>query len=83
MSGLAGMKEICRYMSRSESTVLGLIRDCDFPAFKINGGTWESDTDLIETWRKEQIIEGIKQKMKSEPVKKKPVKKNTKKGSRK
>lgn len=79
MSGLTGMKEICRYMSRSEPTVLGFIRDCDLPAFKISGGIWESDTDLIDAWRKEQIIGGIQQKKKDKPQEKGGQKKYKKK----
>jgi predicted DNA-binding transcriptional regulator AlpA len=54
MTALVGMKEISRYTSRSEATILALIRDADFPAVKIRGG-WESDSDLIDTWRREQI----------------------------
>ncbi len=54
MSALSGMKEICRYTARSESSVLIFIRDCDFPATKL-GGVWESDTELIDTWRLDQI----------------------------
>lgn len=55
MSALSGMKAICGYMNRSESTVLILIRDCDFPARKILG-SWESDTELVDKWRQQQII---------------------------
>lgn len=56
MSGLTGMKSICGYLNRSETTVLDLIRADGFPATKI-GGVWESDTDLIDTWRREKIKE--------------------------
>ncbi len=55
MAALSGMKEICRYMNRSESTMLILIRDSDFPARKIRG-CWESDTELADVWRKQQIL---------------------------
>lgn len=48
-TALTGMKEICQYMSRSEVTVLKLIRDQDFPAKKI-GGIWESDKELVDEW---------------------------------
>ncbi|MBI9092916.1 MAG: hypothetical protein JEZ12_27180 [Desulfobacterium sp.] len=68
MSGLTGMKDICNYMSRSESTVLMLIRDCDLPACKIGGGIWESDTELIDDWRKGQITKGVKTKKQKIPV---------------
>ncbi len=52
---LSGMKAICNYYGRSESTLLDLIRDEDFPAAKIDGGIWESDSDLIEKWRKDRL----------------------------
>jgi predicted DNA-binding transcriptional regulator AlpA len=54
---LSGMKEICNHLNRSEPTVLTLIRDYDFPAKKVLG-VWESDTDLIDRWRKNQISRG-------------------------
>jgi len=54
---LSGMKEICNHLNRSEPTVLTLIRDYAFPAKKVLG-VWESDTDLIDSWRKEQIARG-------------------------
>jgi len=76
MSGLTGMKAICEYMNRSEVTVLGLIRDCDMPACRINGGIWEADTDLIDTWRKEQITQGMGEK--KQPEKKTKKKRRTK-----
>jgi len=47
---LTGMKEICKYVSRSESTVINWIRDEDFPAKKIDG-IWESHTGMIDSWR--------------------------------
>jgi hypothetical protein len=53
-TALSGMKEICYYVRRSESTVLQWIRELDFPAKKI-GGVWESDRTLVDQWRKEQI----------------------------
>lgn len=54
MSALSGMKAICGYMGRSESTMLTIIRDLDFPAKKICG-IWESDTELADKWRVGQI----------------------------
>jgi hypothetical protein len=54
MTALIGMKAICGHVFRSESTVLMMIRDMDFPATKI-GGIWESDEKLIAEWRKQQI----------------------------
>jgi len=74
MAGLTGMKAICEYMNRSEVTVLMLIRDCDLPAYKIGGGIWEADTDLIDFWRKDKITQGVKTKQ-AEPAKKKQKKK--------
>lgn len=47
---LTGMKEICRYVSRSESTVINWIRDEDFPAKKIDG-VWEAHTGKVDDWR--------------------------------
>ena len=56
MAALSGMKAICGYMGRSESTMLAIIRDLDFPAKKICG-VWESDTELADKWRLGQITE--------------------------
>ena len=47
---LTGMKEICKYVSRSEATVLNWIRDEEFPAKKLDG-IWESHTAKIDDWR--------------------------------
>lgn len=58
MSQLSGMKQICEYIRRSECTVLSLVRTEGFPAKKI-GGIWESDTELIDEWRKGNIVNGI------------------------
>ena len=51
---LVGMKEICDYARRSESTVLCWIRDMEFPAKKISG-IWESNTMLVDKWKIMQI----------------------------
>jgi predicted DNA-binding transcriptional regulator AlpA len=51
---LQGMKEICGYMGKSESTIIRYIKERDFPASKI-GGEWVSDVALIADWRKRQI----------------------------
>lgn len=64
MAGLQGIGNknkpgtICHYCNRSESTILIWIRTLDFPAVKITG-SWESDTDLIDEWRK-NLINGKK-----------------------
>jgi len=55
MPGLSGMKAICGYVNRSEVTVLKWIRELRFPSTKIGGGIWESDTELIDRWRRKQI----------------------------
>jgi predicted DNA-binding transcriptional regulator AlpA len=51
MSGLVGIKAICRYTGMSESTVMNWITLRDFPAVKV-GGIWMSDGDEIDDWRK-------------------------------
>ena len=56
MTQLSGMKEICVYVRRSEATVLDWIRHLGLPAKKLNGGIWESDTNLIDEWRVKQIL---------------------------
>jgi predicted DNA-binding transcriptional regulator AlpA len=53
---LLGMKEICSYMRRSETTILKLIKEEDFPAKKICGA-WVSDTEIIGHWRKQKLQE--------------------------
>ena len=58
MAGLHGMKEICGYSNRSEPTILEWIKTKGFPAVKVRG-CWESDTDLIDGWRKEQILNSV------------------------
>ncbi len=55
---LQGMKEICTYMQKSESTVLRYIKTLDFPANKING-EWVSDVAMIVSWRR-GLIAGAK-----------------------
>ena len=71
MARLIGMKEICAYERRSESTMLYLIRFCGYPAKKINEKTWDSDTELADAWHKERLLStGIDPI--PEPVAKKP-----------
>jgi len=55
MTILSGMLAIRGYYHYSESTILKLIREQGFPAVKISGGIWESDTDLIDKWRLKKI----------------------------
>lgn len=61
MTALIGMKEICKYCQRSEPTILMLIRTQAFPADKFSG-VWESDTELIDDWRREKIRNAMKKK---------------------
>ena len=65
MACLPGMKSISQYCSRSETTILQWIRTLQFPAAKFSG-SWESDTELIDEWRKEQIRKRIKNNVKPE-----------------
>ena len=55
MAVLKGMLAITKYAQRSESTIISWINQLDFPAKKISGAIWESDTELITEWRKKQI----------------------------
>jgi len=76
MAALSGMKDICKYMGRSESTMLNIIRDLDFPAKKICG-IWESDTELADKWRVKQISGPVDQQEKSEKKGKKATTQKT------
>ena len=58
--GLVGMKAICGYVGLSESTIIELIHREDFPAAKLKG-TWISDTQEIDDWRR-GIIRNRKKK---------------------
>ena len=56
MSVLKGMLQIKNYAQRSESTIITWILNYGFPAVKMpESSIWESDTDLIDEWRKGQI----------------------------
>ena len=68
MARLQGMQQICDHYGKSESTMMMLIQSEDFPAVKI-GGQWESDTEVIEEWRKERIRIAMNSKTKSKPKK--------------
>lgn len=57
MARLTGMKEICDYERKSDATVLMMIREKGYPAKKITGHIWESDTDLIDAWWKRVLSE--------------------------
>lgn len=48
---LNGMKEICAYVGRSETTVLGWIRNSEFPAKKTKkNGVWMSNRRKVDAW---------------------------------
>jgi len=51
---LTGKKMITAYVGRSWTTIRKWAQERNFPARKIDG-VWESDTDLIIRWRKEEI----------------------------
>lgn len=50
---LKGMREICQYVGFSESTILGWIRDANFPARKTSNGagTWVATTKKVDKWK--------------------------------
>lgn len=52
---LTGKKDISKYAKRSWQTILLWIKHERFPACKIYG-IWESDTDLIDAWKKSKIL---------------------------
>ncbi|EFK08945.1 conserved hypothetical protein [delta proteobacterium NaphS2] len=62
MSKLDGMNEITTYYGFSEPVVLALIRHRGFPAVKLSGGMWQSDTGLIDKWRRQQILNELENK---------------------
>ena len=47
---LDGILAIGKWINRSETTVLKLIRQANLPAKKM-GGVWVSNTDLMEKWK--------------------------------
>lgn len=51
MAKLEGITKISRYMNRSDSTILGLIRAEGFPAKKVSA-VWVADTKEIDKWQK-------------------------------
>ena len=78
MAHLKGMREICEYARRTESTIIGWARDQGFPAKKLPGSQiWESDTDLIDEWRRGKLqeaappIEEIRQEVTRPDIKRK------------
>lgn len=55
MSSLSGRKEITQYARRSWETVMDWVKKDNFPVVKIDG-VWESDTALIDEWKRKKII---------------------------
>ena len=58
MAALNGMDAISEHYGYSAPTILVLIRKRGFPAVKLSGGSWTSDTELIDKWRRAQILNG-------------------------
>ena len=52
--GLVGKKEITAYVRRSWMTIQRWIIEDSFPARKIDG-VWESDTTLVDEWKRAKI----------------------------
>jgi hypothetical protein len=52
---LVGKREIRAYVRRSRQTIAAWIKAEEFPARKING-VRESDTDLVDAWRRDRIL---------------------------
>lgn len=50
MAKLEGITKISRYMNRSDSTILDLIRSEGFPATRNKRSVWISDTHDIDKW---------------------------------
>lgn len=55
---LIGRKAICDYCKRSWDVIKRWVDEKRFPARKIDD-VWESDTSLIDEWRREQIRGGL------------------------
>jgi len=54
-----GRNEIQAYVRRSWQTIAAWIDAEGFPARKISG-VWESDTDLVDPWRRKKILNRLK-----------------------
>jgi hypothetical protein len=59
-TALSGRKQIQAYMGRSWETLLKWRQDLAFPMAMI-GDRWESDTRLIELWRRGQIKKAVEE----------------------
>ncbi len=51
---LSGREEIQKFVERPWNIIERWIRERNFPAVKLDG-RWESDAELIVSWRREQI----------------------------
>lgn len=58
---LVGKKEIQAYVRRSWQTIHSWIVGGGFPARKIDG-VWESTTDLVDEWRRNNILNRPREK---------------------
>jgi hypothetical protein len=63
-TALHGGKEIMAYTGRRWKILLEWHKELHFPMIELNGA-WESDTALIDTWRREQILRVSEEKWKS------------------
>jgi len=54
---IRGKKAICGAVQRRWAVVLNWIQTRGFPAVKMDG-IWESHPDLIDAWRRRQILRG-------------------------
>jgi hypothetical protein len=65
LSGMKAIRDFCRSinLASSESSIIGMILQCGFPAKKI-GGIWESHKGSIVSWRKKYINGEVAEKPK-------------------
>lgn len=59
---LIGMKAIAQYTGRDRATIKKWVERDNFPAVLIDG-RWESNTELIDRYRKERIAKACEQKL--------------------
>lgn len=57
-TALLTMQEITEYTGRNRATIKRWIREDNFPAVKIDG-RWESNTDLIDEFRRRRIERAV------------------------
>lgn len=62
MAHLKGMLAITKYANRSESTLLEWKITLKFPVTKLPGSNiWESDTEMIDEWRREELKKSLQE----------------------